>query len=110
MTRNPTNAPPVPTDAQRLDRGTWLEPEERAYPNGGQTRRAVAIWPDGQARLVWAGIPDTYFSIPAHGRIGGRYVAGYLSVETADGSDVDTGQDRWFAFRVRTPNPKGGTA
>lgn len=64
-----------------LERGTYLAPEEYAYPNGGQTRPCRALYPDGKVRRVWAGIPDTYFSIPAHGRIAGRYVAGWLSVE-----------------------------
>lgn len=85
----------------KMDRGTWLQSEEYAYPNGGQTRKGSAVYPDGKTRRVWAGIPDTYFSIPAHGRIGGKYVAGFLMVETEDGSDVDVGQERWLAFHVR---------
>jgi hypothetical protein len=59
---------------------TSLQAEEYAYPNGGQTRKGRAYFPDGQIRRVWAGIPDTYFSIPAHARIKGRYVRGSLSV------------------------------
>lgn len=85
---------------QRWSRGTWLESEEHAYPNGGQTRRGSAVYPDGRTRRIFAGIPDTYFSIPAHGRIRGRYVAGWVTVMTSDRSDVDTGQERWLAFHI----------
>lgn len=60
---------------------TWLQPEEFAYPNGGQTRKGAAIYPDGKVRRIHAGIPDTYFSIPAHGRIEGKYVGGYVTVD-----------------------------
>ena len=60
---------------------TFLEPEERAYPNGGQTRRGAAICEDGRVRRVWAGIPDTFYTIPAHARLFGHYVAGSLTVE-----------------------------
>lgn len=58
--------------------GTWLAQESDAYPHGGQTRKGIARFPSGALRRVWAGIPDTFFTIPAHARIGGRYVAGYL--------------------------------
>lgn len=60
------------------ENGTWLQAEEFAYPNGGQTRKGMAMYPDGKVRTVYGGIPDTYFSIPAHGRIRGKYVAGAL--------------------------------
>lgn len=83
---------------QTWNRETFLQDESAAYPNGGQTRKGSAVYPDGVTRRVWAGIPDTFFSIPAHGRVAGRYVAGFCMMETADGSDVDTGQDRWLAF------------
>lgn len=59
---------------------TFIEPEERAYPNGRQARRCLAIYPDGKVRVAWAGIPDTFWTISAHGRIGGKYVAGFVSV------------------------------
>lgn len=58
---------------------TYLAPEEHAYPNGGQTRRCRAICPDGKVRVVWAGIPDTYYTIPAH-RNGRTYERGFLSI------------------------------
>ncbi len=38
--------------AQTADDGTWLEPEEFCYPNGGMTRRAYATFPDGINRVV----------------------------------------------------------
>lgn len=60
---------------------TYLQAEEFAYPHGGQTRKGRAFYPDGMIRRVYAGIPDTYFSIPAHGRIRGRYVRGFLTCE-----------------------------
>lgn len=63
---------------------TWLQPEEYAYPHGGQTRKGASIFPDGKIRRVYAGIPDTFFSIPAHARIGGRYVRGFLTVKEAE--------------------------
>jgi hypothetical protein len=62
---------------------TWLQAEEFAYPNGGQTRKGKALCADGQLRAVRAGIPDTFFSIPAHARIKGRYTAGYLTIDEA---------------------------
>jgi hypothetical protein len=60
---------------------TWLQPEEFAYPAGGQTRKGAAVYPDGRIRRVWAGIPDTFFSIPAHGRIKRKYLAGFLTCD-----------------------------
>ena len=63
------------------EHGTWLQSEKFAYPRGGQTRKGKAIFPDGKLRTVHAGIPDTFFSIPAHGRLNGRYVAGFLMID-----------------------------
>ena len=58
---------------------TWIDPEDRAYPNGGFTRRARVLVlgnphapgavPEriiGQYRMVRASIPDTFFSDPAN--------------------------------------------
>ena len=59
---------------------TYLAPEEHAYPHGGQTRRCRAICADGKIRVVYAGIPDTYFSIPAHRR-GRKYEHGTLLMQ-----------------------------
>lgn len=66
--------------SQTFARGTWIQAEEYAYPNGGQTRRGRAVFPDGRVRAVYAGIADTFYTIPAHARIGRRYVAGHLSI------------------------------
>ena len=63
---------------------TYLAPESDAYPRGGQTRRCKALCADGKVRVVWAGIPDTYFSIPAHARINGRYARGFLTMENGE--------------------------
>jgi len=60
---------------------TFIQPEEYAYPHGGQTRKGAAVFPDGKVRRVWVGIPDTYFSIPAHARLNGRYVSGWVGCE-----------------------------
>ena len=59
--------------------GTWLEGEEFAYPNGGQTRRCYADCEDGSRRVVWCGIPDTAFSIPGHVVIARKYIRGYVT-------------------------------
>lgn len=59
--------------------GTWLEPEELCYPNGGMKRRAYALFPDGVKRIVTCGIPDTFFSIPAKPvKVNGVTVSGYV--------------------------------
>jgi hypothetical protein len=80
-------------------KGTWLQDEAFAYPNGGQNRRGAAICPDGKLRIVWAGIPDTFFTVPAHTRINHKYVAGYLSIVDPAGEAVlrfqPYGRVRW---------------
>lgn len=86
-------------DVSILDRGTYLEAEEAAYPDGHQTRLCRAVWPDGIERDVWAGIPDTWFSIPAHGRLKGRYIAGYVSATEAAEPDASGRYQRWYTFR-----------
>jgi hypothetical protein len=69
-------------EASRWDDGTWLEPEQMCYPGGGRNRRAYARCPSGKLQLVKAGIPDTFFSIPAQARIDGELVDGFLTIET----------------------------
>lgn len=86
----------------RLDGGTCLASEEYAYPNGGQTRPGMAVYPDGIVRRVWAGIPDTFWTIPAHGRFHGRYVSGFLTVDSSDGSDVHYQNERYLVFHIRS--------
>lgn len=68
------------THTQGYDGGTWLYDEEFAY-HGGQTRKGRAVYPDGKVRRVWGGIADTFFTVPAHGRMNGKYVAGYLYID-----------------------------
>ena len=58
---------------------TWIDPEERCYPHGGFHRRARCLWRGGH-RLVRAGLPDTFFTIPARLRHRGQTVRGFLSV------------------------------
>lgn len=73
---------------------TWLEPEELAYtPRGSQIRRARCRMPDGSLRVVLCGIPDTYFSIPAHAAIKGKYTRGY----------VTTNDDGEYTFHPTAP-------
>lgn len=67
---------------------TYLECEEACYPAGGQTRQGRAIYPDGAVRRVWAGIPDTFWTIPCHGKWKGKYVAGFLTSREDDGALV----------------------
>lgn len=71
---------------------TWIDPEERAYPNGGFTRRGrVRIvandyhptppgLPYGEIRAVKVSIPDTWFTIPARFRCRGTTYRGYVSM------------------------------
>jgi hypothetical protein len=71
---------------QTFAHGTFLADESAAYntysgAHSRSNRHGRAIYPDGKLRAVTAGVADTFFSIPAHGRIGGRYVAGWLSIE-----------------------------
>lgn len=75
---------------------TWIDPEERAYPHGGFTRRGrVRIvrnsthpdspdLPYGEIRAVRVSIPDTYFTIPARMRVRGKTYRGYVSLGHAD--------------------------
>lgn len=67
---------------QKYDRGTWIDAEELAYDRG-QARRGRAIFEDGKLRAFRAGVADTFFSIPAHARIKGRYVPGFLTIDTS---------------------------
>lgn len=60
---------------------TQLQGEEAAYPNGAQCRKGKAIFPNGEIRTVYAGIPDTFFTIPAHTIVKGKRVKGYLSLD-----------------------------
>jgi hypothetical protein len=63
---------------------TWVEAEEFSYPNGGMYRRGYVRWEDGELRSVLCGIPDTFFSIPAVGKIHGIRVKGYVTCRDGD--------------------------
>lgn len=60
---------------------TYVDPEEKAYPHGGFTRRGKAIWPDGVVRAIRVSIPDTFFSIPARGTLNGKTITGWVGCE-----------------------------
>lgn len=59
---------------------TYLEGESAAGPSGKLRRKGKAICPDGKVRKVKAGIPDTYFSIPAVTKAGNVKIKGYLMI------------------------------
>lgn len=62
--------------------GTWLESEEFCYPHGVMKRRAYALFPDGTKHIVWCGIADTYFSVPAKPvRVNGLTIRGYIGAD-----------------------------
>lgn len=66
---------------------TYIEDEELAYntysgAHSRSYRRGRVRYPDGRILSVTLGVPDTYFTIPAHGRLHGKYVSGYVSVDT----------------------------
>jgi hypothetical protein len=67
---------------------TYVDAEENAYHcSFGRKGRAIVrqnphnpiALPYGEVRAVRAGIPDTYYSIPALLRVRGKTVKGYLS-------------------------------
>lgn len=71
---------------------TWIDPEERAYPKGGFTRKGRArvrrntldpdiVLPYGEVRSITLAIPDTFFTIPARLRYKGKRYKGYVSME-----------------------------
>lgn len=65
---------------EEFGNGTWLDPEQLAYPSGSITagRKARAMCSDGKLRIFQTGIPDTYFSIPARTKAYGKTVTGFL--------------------------------
>jgi len=75
----------MPVPRMEMRNGTWLDREELAYNTYsgspcGSGRRAMAKCFDGKLRVFRAGIPDTFFSIPAVGKIAGKYVRGWLEI------------------------------
>ena len=85
---------------------TYIGPEERAYNtySGGHSRsgrKGRARYPDGQIRSVTLGVADTFFSIPAHGQVKGRYVSGCVTHSECD-SEYD-GPNGEFRFHISAP-------
>lgn len=62
------------------NKGTWIDPEEKAYPNGAMHRKGKALF-DEKLISFKAGIPDTFFSIPAKTIIEGKTVNGWISCD-----------------------------
>ncbi len=58
---------------------TWLEPSEICFPAGGMTRRAKVEFEDHSLGIVWCGVSDTFFSIPATATINGETVRGFIT-------------------------------
>jgi hypothetical protein len=70
------NVPAKPT--------TFVMSEELAYNTyaGGHSRsnrRGRVMFADGKIRTVTLGVADTFFSIPAHARVNGKYVSGFVT-------------------------------
>ena len=66
---------------------TYIEDESKAYNtyHGGHSRsnrRGRVRFSDGQLRMVRLGVPDTFFTIPAHAVVRGKYASGFVSVNT----------------------------
>ena len=57
--------------------------------------KAKAICPDGKVRTTAriSQTADTFFSVPAAVRISGKYVRGYITVETVKGFSTETPDD-----------------
>jgi hypothetical protein len=88
---------------QHFEQQTWIDPEEFAYPAGslrqsrrkfralltantltGETfREKLSTKYVGRYVSGIAGIPDTYFTIPARCKDKGRTLSGYLSVDSS---------------------------
>lgn len=82
---------------------TWIDPEELAYvtPNGGHSRsqrRGMVYWPDGKLRTVLLGVADTYWTMPAHGRITGKYASGYVAMNEDQAYNADVPEDEYVFF------------
>lgn len=76
---------------REFSRGTYLD---SSMPFGLYVGGA-AMCSDGKVRKLAriSQVADTFFSIPAAVRVKGRYVSGYVSVETQEGWSVVTDDD-----------------
>jgi len=69
---------------------TSIDSEEKAYntPNGSHSRSnrkgTVRFMGTDQLVRVTLGVPDTYFSIPAHTRWHNRYISGFVTTSQDD--------------------------
>lgn len=75
-----------PVPRIEMEEGTWLDGEELAYNThtgsaNRSGRRGRAKCFDGRFRTFSIGIPDTFTSIPAVGRIDKKYVRGWVEVK-----------------------------
>jgi hypothetical protein len=105
---------------QKFGLGTWLDPEEFAYPAGtlkDSRRKFKAQVNGGVAGKDYitgiAGIPDTAFTVPARGRWDGKTVSGYLDVGgplgTAEGVLIfNFGKKRTIRTIVGQPDENPG--
>jgi len=71
---------------QYFEEETWLEPEQFAYGGNRKGRKGVAICPDGVRRLVYAGVPDSAWTIPAKVLVGKVVVTGFLMIDPDSGA------------------------
>ncbi len=78
-------------DRRTYAEGTYLT---QSYP-WGMYVSGRAMCSDGVARQLKriASTADTFFSVPASVTVHGRTVAGYVTVECASGSSVETDDD-----------------
>lgn len=66
---------------------TYIESEQLAYntytgAHSRSNRHGMVRYPDGRILSVTLGVPDTFYTVPAHGRLHGKYVSGFVSVDT----------------------------
>lgn len=82
---------------------TYIEAEKLAYNtytgrHSRSNRHGMVRYPDGRILSVTLGVPDTFFTIPAHGRLHGKYVSGFVSVDT----DANQGRGEYvFTITMR---------
>jgi hypothetical protein len=63
-------------------KGTWIEPEEVAYPSGGMKRHAKVIDEhDNLLKFAFAGIADTFFTIPAYIMENRKRIKGFIHIQ-----------------------------
>ena len=61
--------------------GTWIDPEELAYPRGTlrhSRRRGRVRCADGRLRTIRLGVADSASTIPARGQAYGRTLSGHV--------------------------------